>query len=249
MKVSLIPLCICCAASCATAQEQQITIKLQNIAKKAIAGTVYLNPGYKPFGTAKADGTIVARHKCETGQTFKAEPAEGEKYTHSSEELCEKSVVLLVLPRLEWTTVPEGTKLASGPEDTVFFRDVSLMPGVKAGYYAVLGGFSDKTESLSVEGKDKCKLTISKRLKLGYLNTESSRWVVTEPGVDVPKDKLAEQTYLFQTSCADSASEIANIKRRTQSDVRDVTKDYFNNVGRTVNANPDFKVLIQKFGA
>ena len=210
-------------AGIAHAQTETIAVKVLDVVRnQPVAGSIFMNPGRLSVGKTTDRGEYKFTHKCQIGQTFRAEPADRGKYYNSEEEVCARNVVLVVYPR------PQTVLAAS---DFGFF-DASSHGSTKL-YVGVFGGVNDKAEQVAdAGGNARCKVTFTKSLNVGYLSQTDADWQKLErskvPAIARAADP--DSVYLFQSDCQTARPQIAELKKRTDDEWKSsVSKYYVNN--------------------
>lgn len=200
-------------------QGSRVTVQVVGMQKESVAGMVILNPGLLRLGKTQANGEYTFKHKCQVGQTFKAEPEDRAKYYDSEERTCSAKVILEVIPRPHYL----------GATDSSYIQLVNIPAGATSGkvYAGIFGVLTDKVESVSTGSKVKCKLTIDKRIDVGFYAVSNSDWSpVTEP---LPKGAGQQDgdIYYFPSSCENSWLQIGEIKRKVNLELKLGISDYY----------------------
>jgi hypothetical protein len=220
---------LACTAAAQNAPPR-IIVKVTDHQSRPVPGTIKL--GDRLVGQTKSDGTLAFAHKCELGQLFKAEPADLAKYYNSNEQICSASVALTVFPRPQpaLTTDPlTPFRVVVMPPPQIPLPQSSRQHQVYAGLF---GTIQDQTEAIKNDGKERCKITLNKSVKVGYLSSQTSAWTFAPSSVPSAGKLTESETFFFQGSCADSITEIADVKTRVEADFRKNANDYM-----TINAN------------
>jgi len=195
------------------AQSKQVTIRVLDKNQMPVPGTVILNPGVLRLGKTRKDGVYAFSHKCEPGQMFKAEPEDGAKFYDSSEQSCGNEVVLEVLPRPQWVL---------STSEVFSFKTITLPTASKSGkvYTGVFGSAIETAVPVSVYGKDKCKLTVNKKLTVAYLKPEADEWTIDAGKLPQRGLNPGVETYYFPSTCNDSLVDIEGIRKKVTDELK-----------------------------
>lgn len=203
----------------ASAQDKaaNITIKVVDKRKFPVVSSLFLNPGRHPLGKTSSTGVHSFEHKCQLGQTFKAEPEDGGVFYNSEDHVCAPVVVLEVFPR----------PVASFGKDAVeLFRlgEWQGLPTQTKVYAGVFGGVTDTVEQLQGGQKGKCRVTLEKQYSIGVYNATTDTWKKLEQVKPVVVNAAEEPVYVFPSSCEEAQPQIFELKMRARSEVKDATK-------------------------
>lgn len=206
------------AAALASAQNNLsvVTIKVVDKRKSPVASSLFLNPGMLPIGKTSATGEYRFKHKCELGQTFKAQPEDRGLFYDSEDQVCGQRVELEVFPRPVATFKIEEAELFTPGK----WQAVSSDKNVYAG---VFGGVADKVEQLPGRGDGRCRVTLDKQYVIGVYSPSTGTWKKLEHVNTTFVGASDDSVYVFQSSCADAQPQILELKKRAQVEVKDAT--------------------------
>lgn len=202
-----------------SAQEKAtvVTIKVVDKRKSPVASSLFLNPGMLPVGKTSSSGEYQLKHKCELGQTFKAQPEDQGLFYDSEERVCAKFVELEVFPRPVSAFRKEEMELFTPGE----WQGVSMGKNVYAG---VFGGVADKVEQLPGGRNGKCRVTFDKKYAIGVYSPAAGTWKKLDQVGSAFPSASEDSVYVFPSSCADAQPQILELKMRAQIEVKDATK-------------------------
>lgn len=202
-----------------SAQEKAtvVTIKVVDKRKSPVASSLFLNPGMLPLGNTSSSGEYQFKHKCELGQTFKAQPEDRGLFYDSEDRVCGRLVELEVFPRPVATFRKDEVELFTPGE----WQGVSMK---KSAYAGVFGGVAEKVEQLPGGRNGKCRVTFDKKYAIGVYSPAAGTWKkLNQVGSAFPSAP-EDSVYVFPSSCADAQPQILELKKRAQIEVKDVTK-------------------------
>ena len=226
VKLSFVLLLTAIYLSTADAEDLAVTVKVVEAAHKSpVVGMVILNPEGLRVGKTRQDGVLAFEHKCQLGQTLKAEPEEGAKYYNSLEQVCADEVVLEVFPRPK-SHLSEATFVA-----------IRKVPGTQGPTYAgMFTGLTERVETISGEHQ-RCKLTIESKAQVGYFNEAANDWrPLPDRGVPWVLPQEETSTYYFPSSCENAGAEISAIKRSSNAQLESRTPELLNMYAREIGA-------------
>lgn len=194
-----------------------VSIKVVDKRKSPVASALYLNPGMLPVGKTSQAGDYQFKHKCELGQTFKAQPEDRGRFYDSEEQVCGPVVVLEVFPR----------PVAVFKKDEVELFKLGEWQGLPAEgkvYAGVFGGVTGKVESLPGGRAGKCRVTLDKQYAFGVYSATSGEWKKLEQVKPMGIASQSDSVYVFPSPCSEAQPEIVQLKNRAQTEVMDAAK-------------------------
>jgi hypothetical protein len=228
---ALILFALVSAEAAAQGQSPTVTIKVADKRKAPVSSSLYLNPGMLPIGKTSSSGEYRFKHKCEIGQTFKAQPDDRGQFYDSEDQVCGQLVELEVFPRPALAVKKSEVELFKVGEWQGF-------PVGKPVYAGVFGGVVDKVETLPGGRNGRCRLTLDKRYSVGVYNSSTDTWRKLEEIKPTVTGAIDDSVFVFPSTCEESQPKILELRQRAQIEMRDGTK--------TLSVSPDVGADVQK---